>query len=140
MNGINTDDVAHPLVRYRNHLEFHGYHVEEEDDDSLYCRHPRNRKKSLFVYNYSLGVSITIFYFFKTEVMRTDLLEYVNELNSEFMYMKGYIDWEDTLILQIFFNGDYDRRKFSILLDNIEDDISVLDKNKLTKEYLEYLE
>lgn len=135
MHDINTDTVVHPLAKYRNHLEFNGYHVEE-DDNLLVCRHPR--KSNLIVTNFpTRGALITTAYSFKANIKRMDLLEYVNELNSEFLFMKGCIDREGSLTIETFFEGDYDRTNFSILLDNIEHDIGILDENELTEEYLE---
>ena len=134
MQKINSDTVAHPLARYRNHLEFNGYHIEE-DDDLLVCRH--SRKRDLMLRNVpGRGVLISTAYGFKANVKRMHLLEYVNELNAEFMFMKAYIDDSD-LMMETFLEGDYDRTNLSILLDNIEYDMAIFDDKESTQEYVQ---
>ncbi|MBN3907247.1 MAG: DNA mismatch repair protein [Nostoc sp. NMS1] len=130
-----SDSVSHSLARYRNHLEFNGYHVEE-GDDLLVCRHPR--KQNLIVKFISgRGVLIRTLYSLEPNVKRIHLLEYMNELNSEFIFMKVYIDEDNDLCIETFCEGDYDRTNFSILLDNIEYDMEIFGNNKLTREYLQ---
>lgn len=134
MHDINVDAVAHPLAKYRNHLEFHGYHVEE-DDDLLICHHAR--KADLVVQGFSeRGVLIILSYSFNPRIKRIDCLEYVNKLNAEFLFMKAYLD-EDCLMMQTFCEGEYNKTNFSILLDNLEYDITVIDQNELTEKYLQ---
>ncbi|WGV28501.1 DNA mismatch repair protein [Halotia branconii] len=137
MPEINIgDSLAHPLVRYRNHLEFNGYHVEE-DHDLLLCRH--HRKNNLIVKCIpNRGVLIRALYSCQPNINRVDLLEYVNELNSEFMFMRAYIhNPVNDLFLETFCEGEYDRTIFSIFLDNLEYDMELFGKNKLTREYLQ---
>ncbi|WP_300415129.1 DNA mismatch repair protein [Nostoc sp. S13] len=130
-----SDSVAHSLARYRNHLEFNGYHVEE-GDDLLLCRHPR--KQNLIVkYISGRGVLIRTLYSLKPNMNRIHLLEYMNEFNFEFIFMKAYIDEDNDLCLETFCEGDYDRTNFSILLDNIEYDMEIFGNHKLTREYLQ---
>jgi hypothetical protein len=137
MSEINiSQSVAHSLARYRNHLEFNGYHVEE-DDELLFCRHPR--KHNLMIRNIDgRGVLIRTIYSCEPEIKRIHLLDYVNELNSEFIFMKAYIYGEENdLFLETFSEGEYDRTNFSIMLENIEYDMEVLINHKLTKDYLQ---
>ncbi|MCV3216797.1 YbjN domain-containing protein [Plectonema radiosum NIES-515] len=129
-----SDLVAHPLAKYRNHLEFNGYQVEE-DEELLLCHHPR--KTNLIIkYIFSRGVLIRSFYSFDQNIQRIDLLEYINELNSDFIFMKAYIDRDNDLSIETFSEGEYDRTNFSILLDNIEYDMGIFGNHKLTQEYL----
>jgi hypothetical protein len=136
MPSANISDlVAHPLAKYRNHLEFNGYQVEE-DEELLLCHHPR--KTNLIIkYIFSRGVLIRSFYSFDQNINRIDLLEYINELNSDFIFMKAYIDRDNDLSIETFSEGDYDRTNFSILLDNIEYDMGIFGNHKLTQEYLQ---
>ncbi len=136
MPDVNiTDSVAHPLARYRNHLEFNGYHIEE-DDEVILCRH--SRKPNLMLKAVSdRGVLISTIYGCKSNVKRINLLEYMNTLNSEFVFMKAYVDEENTLMMETFLEGTYDRTNFSLLLDNIEHDMGTFGENEFTQEYLE---
>ncbi|MBH8572900.1 DNA mismatch repair protein [Nostocaceae cyanobacterium CENA369] len=135
INNIG-DYLAHPLVRYRNHLEFNGYQVQE-DNDLLLCRHPR--KHNLLVKHIPhRGVLIRALYSSKPNIHKMSLLEYVNELNSEFMFMKAYIhNPENNLFIETFSEGEYDRIIFSILLDNLEYDMELFSNHQLTREYLQ---
>lgn len=137
MTEMNINDaVAHPLAKYRNHLEFNGYQVEEEDEDLLLCRHPR--KANMMLKNIpDRGVLIIIPYDCEPDINLMDLLKYANDLNANFMFIKAYIDEEKTLFLETFFDGEYDRKNFSTLLDNIESDMEVLADHDLTQEYLQ---
>ncbi|MGI0484832.1 YbjN domain-containing protein [Pantanalinema rosaneae CENA516] len=136
MQDLNLSEaVAHPLARYRNHLEFNGY-VVEEGDGVILCRHPR--KPNLIVTDFdSRGVSVATVYNCDPDVKRLHLLEYLNELNAEFLFMKAYVDEENCLLLETFFEGAYDRTNFSILLENIEYDMARFFEHKLTEAYVE---
>ena len=137
MSELNTSEsLAHSLARYRNHLEFNGYHVEE-DEELLFCRHPRKHNLMLRHID-GRGVLIRTIYSSETNIKRINLLEYVNELNSEFLFMKAYIYGEENdLYLETFSEGEYDRTNFSIMLENIEYDMDVLVHHQLTKDYLQ---
>ncbi|MEL7039268.1 MAG: YbjN domain-containing protein [Cyanobacteria bacterium J06592_8] len=130
-----NETTSHPLAKYRNHLEFYGYRVKEVEN-RLYCHHPR--KSNLILNPISdRGVLVSIVYSFESDLERLDLLEYVNELNLYFTFMKAYLDEDNDLLLEIFFEGEYDRTNFSILLENLEYDLShVLLNNELTQHYL----
>lgn len=137
MTEMNINDaVAHPLAKYRNHLEFNGYQVDEEEEDLLLCRHPR-KQNMVLRHVPDRGVLITIPFDCEPHIDKINLLEYVNDLNADFMFIKAYVDEEKTLFLETFFDGDYDRKNFSTLLDNIESDMEVLAENDFTQEYLQ---
>lgn len=130
-----SSSTAHPLALYRNHLEFNGYKVEEVDDE-LICRH--SRKPNLIIRPISdRGVLVSTIYTFEAELGRLDILEYINDLNADFVFMKAFIDDDNSLIIETFFEGDYDRTNFSILLDNVEYDIGILYQHELTQGYLQ---
>ncbi|MBD2074809.1 DNA mismatch repair protein [Phormidium sp. FACHB-592] len=130
-----SDAVAHPLAYYRNHLEFNGYQVEE-DDDTILGRHAR--KANLIIRQIlGRGVLVSTIYGVEPETKRIHLLEYVNDLNTVFLFMKAYLGQDNDLFLETFLEGDYDRTNFSILLENIEYDIATFYKNEMTKEYLQ---
>ena len=51
--------------------------------------------------------------------------------------MKAYIDENNLLVTEIFLEDDYDRTKFSILLEKIQNDIiKIFWQHELTPEYL----
>lgn len=136
MEDLNISNAeVHPLVLYRNHLEFNGYRVQESDSE-LICIH--SRKPNLIVKPISdRGVLVSTLYTFNEDISRIEVLEYTNQLNSEFIFMKAFVDEENNLIMDTFFEGEYDRTNFSILLDNIEYDMANFRDNPSTKEYLE---
>lgn len=134
MDEFNLE-TSHPLARYRTHLEFNGYRVEENEEE-IVCRHPR--KPNLCARQVTdRGVLISTVYTFQDMVGRREVLEYLNSLNSEFIFLKAFVDEENNLILETFFEGEYDRTNFSILLDNIEYDMNVLAQHELTEAYLQ---
>ncbi len=138
MQDMNIQDTTvHPLAKYRNHLEFNGYHVEE-DDDLLFCRH--SRKANLILRSISdRGVLVSTLYSCEANIQMVNLLTYVNGLNADFLFIKAYINEEEerSLVIEAFFEGNYDRTNFSILLDNFEYDMNIFYQNKLTEEYLQ---
>lgn len=132
-------ETAHPLARYRNHLEFYGYRVEEEEGVIL-CRHPRKYNLCLRAVP-NRGVLVYTLYSVNPNVSRMDILEYVNHLNANLIFMKVYIDddedeGESTLNIETFYEGDYDRTNFAILLDNIDSDIRQISSHELTEKFL----
>ncbi len=136
MENLNLDSTAvHPLVLYRNHLEFHGYRVEESDQ-SLTCRHPR--KTTLFLNQISSrGVNVRTAYSLNPSIDRVNVLEYINHLNAELLFLKAWLYESDTLFLDTFSEGSYDRTTFSTLLDNFEFDMEIFWSDPLTDNYLE---
>lgn len=138
MQNMNIQDTTvHPLAKYRNHLEFNGYHVEE-DDDLLFCRH--SRKANLILRSISdRGVLVSTLYSCEANIQMVNLLTYVNGLNADFLFIKAYINEEEerSLVIETFFEGNYDRTNFSILLDNFEYDMNIFYQNELTEEYLQ---
>ncbi|BAZ38122.1 hypothetical protein NIES4101_40570 [Calothrix sp. NIES-4101] len=139
MTNINiSDTTAHPLAKYSNHLEFNGYQIQE-DEELLICRH--SRKANLILRHVAdRGVLISTLYSCEPDVTRINLLEYVNQLNSELIFIKAYIseDEEETnLIMETFFEGEYNRTNFSILLDNIDYDMDIFEQNEFTRKYLQ---
>ncbi len=126
--------VTHSLVKYRNHLEFAGYKIKDEEEDCLIGLHPR--KTNLYLEKIGeRGVLVSTVYDIKDNVGRTSLLEFINTLNAEFLFMKAYLNDEE-LIIETFFEGDYDRTNFSILLENIDSDMNVFFGHQLTEEYI----
>jgi hypothetical protein len=128
--------VAHPLAKYRNHLEFNGYRIEDEGEDWLFSRHPRKVNLSLKKIG-ERGVLVSTLYGVKENVERTSLLEFNNTLNAELLFMKVYLDSEGLLRIETFFEGDYDRTNFSILLENIDFDMNMFFEHDLTRAYLQ---
>lgn len=130
-----STDTTHPLIRYRTHLEFNGFQIEE-DEDVIFCRHPR--KPNLVVRHIpGRGVLVGTMYSFAANLRRLDILEYVNDLNAAFVFMKAFVDEDSDLTLETFFEGEYDRTNFALLLDNVEYDLRLLVQNEMTAEYLE---
>lgn len=128
--------VAHSLAKYRNHLEFTGYKIEDEGEDWLFGRHPR--KVNLWLKKLGdRGVLVSTTYGVKENIRRTNFLEYANSLNAEFLFMKAYLNDEGLMRLETFFEGDYDRTNFSILLENIDFDMNIFYKSELTEAYLQ---
>jgi hypothetical protein len=128
-----SDATAHPLARYRNHLEFLGYRVEEGEDE-LVGRH--TRKPNLMLRPISdRGVLVSTLYSFNADLDRLATLEYVNDLNGALMFMKAYVDDDDDLVMETFFEGQYDRATFSILLDNIDYDMHIFFNAAGTQSY-----
>ncbi|MDX1977166.1 MAG: hypothetical protein SFT94_05790 [Pseudanabaenaceae cyanobacterium bins.68] len=136
MTLAELESTAHPLALYRNHLEFNGYKVEETDE-RIFCRH--SRKSNLILRDLpNRGVLVTTIYALKPEVDRLDLLEYVNHMNSEFFFLKGYAADVSglSLVLETFYEGEYNRQNFNLLLENIEIDILRLFDNQSTEQFL----
>jgi hypothetical protein len=130
-----SNETSHPLAKYRNHLEFNGYTVEEVGDQ-LFGRHPRKPNLSIKPID-ERGVLVSVFYSFQEGLRRYEILEYLNDLNSQFIFMKAFIDEDNDLIMETFFEGEYDRVNFSIVLENIEHDMKILYLHDLTESYVE---
>ncbi len=137
MHNIDLPNaVAHPLAKYRNHLEFTGYKIEDEKEDWLFSRHPRKADLALKKIG-DRGVLVSTLFRVKENLKRTSLLEFTNALNADFLFMKTYLTDEGSMRLETFFEGDYDRTNFSILLENIDFDINLFFEHDLTSTYVE---
>jgi hypothetical protein len=128
--------VTHPLAKYRNHLEFNGYKIEEEEENWLLSRH--SRKFDLYLKKIEeRGVLVSTAYHIQENISKVNLLEFANDLNAEFLFMKAYLSDDGVMMIETFFEGDYDRTNFSILLDNIEFDMNTFFQHDLTEAYLQ---
>jgi hypothetical protein len=130
-----SEEIAHPLAKYKNHLEFNGYSVEEVGDQ-LFGHHPRKPNLSIKPIE-DRGALVSVIYSFQEGLRRYELLEYLNDLNSQFVFMKAFIDEENDLVMETFFEGEYSRINFSILLENIEHDMQILYEHDLTENYVQ---
>ena len=136
MQDINIQNTpAHSLSKYRNHLEFNGYKIEEQEDDRIFGLHPR--KPNLILRKIgNRGVLVSTLCYVKKNINRINILEFTNVLNTELFFMKAYLD-DERLIIETFFEGDYDRTNFSILLENIDFDMRTFLEHKLTETYIQ---
>jgi len=137
MSDIEDDSsTAHPLVKFINHLEFARYKAQEQGEDWVLTTHPT--KPNLFLKQIeSRGVLVGITYGAKQNVSRIELLEFINMMNSELLFMKVYCSDEELICLETFFEGDYDRTNFSILLENIEFDMQLFLSHELSESCVE---
>ncbi|MEO0533543.1 MAG: DNA mismatch repair protein [Cyanobacteria bacterium P01_A01_bin.123] len=135
MNDLGmSDQVAHPLVLFRNHLEFLGYNVEEATEN-LVCRH--TRRPNLILKPISdRGVLVSALYTLHEDLDRLEVLEYTNALNRALVFMKALVEEEEDLVLETFFEGHYDRTNFAILLDNVDYDMRTFLDSESTQKYV----
>lgn len=122
--------IAHALEYYKNHCEFSGYSIEEEEDEfTIFCRHPRRYPLRLIFLGKNAGVLSQSVYAFP-ERFQNDLIPiytYADELNHLFLFTKVHIDTHKNeppiIVLNSVLEGEYNRQKFAIFLDNIEWDM-----------------
>lgn len=136
MNHLNiSKSTSHPLALYKNHLEFNGYQIIEEGENHLFCTHRRKLDLILNSFSHYHGVLVVSIFSFKRTINRSEILEYINDLNSSFLTINAHIDGGNNLIFQSFFQGDYDRTNFSLFLDNIDCDKDIWINKELTSLY-----
>lgn len=135
---INPDEVlkskgislTHALEHYKNHCEFLGYCVEEDGEAAIFCNHQRKDSVSFVLLNHGAGVMAQIFYALPEHLADEPLTlyYYANELNYIFIFMKAAIrgveDRKPYIMLTSVCEGEYNRKNFSIFLDNIEQDMN----------------
>jgi hypothetical protein len=122
--------ITHALEYYKNHCEFSGYSVEEEEDKfTIFCRHPTRYPLRLILLEQSAGVLAQSVYAFP-ERFQNDLIPiymYANELKRLFLFLKVHIDTHENeppiLVLHSVLEEEYSRQNFAIFLDNIECDM-----------------
>lgn len=127
LEGIST---THALEYYKNHCEFLGYSVEEEDDFSIACHHPRRDDLRLILLKQNTSVMAQIVYVFP-EKFQNDLIPlymYANELNRFLVCIKAYIVTNENkppiIALNSVLAGEYSRKNFAIFMDNIDYDMT----------------
>lgn len=136
MEDVITEATTHPLVYYRNQLEFNGYRVEE-DGTGIIARHPRKAPIQIRPLASRGGVLAAVFYTPYPTVERTQLLEYANDLNTDFVSLKAYLTEAHTLFMEAFLEGEYDKTNFSVFLENIDKDMVFFWQHELTLTYLQ---
>lgn len=122
--------TTHALEYYKNHCEFLGYSVEEEDEFSIACRHPRRDSLRLIFLEQNTSVIAQIVYVFP-EKFQNDFIPlymYANELNRYFFFMKAniitYENKPPIISLNSVLAGNYSKQNFAIFMDNIEHDMA----------------
>jgi hypothetical protein len=121
--------VTHSLEHYKNHCEFLGYSIVEENDYSITCNHLRKDSMRLILLNHGAGVMAQILYRIPEQFSAdlSSLFLYVNDLNGIFIFIKACIrgveDRRPFIALTSVLEGDYSRKNFAIFLDNLEQDI-----------------
>ena len=127
LEGIS---ITHALEYYKNHCEFLGYSVEEEDDFSIACHHPRRDALRLILLKQNTSVMAQIVYVFP-EKFQNDLIPlymYANELNRFLVCIKAYIVTNENkppiIALTSVLEGEYSRKNFAIFMDNIDYDMT----------------
>jgi hypothetical protein len=121
--------VTHALEHYKNHCEFLGYSVEEDDESSIICNHQRKDTFRLLLLNHGVGVLAQIFYRLPERLANDplSLYSYANELNYIFIFMKACIrgveDGKPYIVLTSVLEGDYSRKNFAIFLENLDQDM-----------------
>ena len=123
--------VTHSLEHYKNHCEFLGYSIEEDDEDSIICNHSRRDRLRLIRLSHDVGVLAQVFYVLPDKLASDplSLFSYANELNSMFIFMKacvrGMEDLRPYIILSSVLEGDYSRKNFAIFLENLYHDLEL---------------
>jgi hypothetical protein len=121
--------TTHALEYYKNHCEFLGYSVEEEDEFSITCRHPRKDFLRLILLDKNTGVMAQIVYAFPERFQNNfiPLYMYANELNRYLLFTKTYINIYENkphiIVLNSVLEGEYSRQNFAIFMDNIGHDM-----------------
>ncbi|WP_017302411.1 YbjN domain-containing protein [Nodosilinea nodulosa] len=137
----NTEiQVSHVLDRYKNHLEFIGYLVEEDGETSIFAKHHRKENLRILKFGGDIGVLARLTYAFpaRFNLDPIPLYIYANDLNNQFYFMKAcvssFTEGGYFLCMDSVLEGGYDRRNFSIFLDNIERDLNVFNDYIKTKD------
>jgi hypothetical protein len=118
-----------------------GYTIEEEDEQEIICRHARKDTLSLIHLDYGMGVLAQILYEFPEQFIDDPmpLYVYANMLNGVFIFTKAYIHVPEgkqppLLSISSVLEGDYDRKNFSIFLDNLEEDLRSFEEHPASLE------
>lgn len=129
---LSEISTVHVLEHYKNHCRFLGYSIEEMDESSIMCRHPRKDSIQVDHLKHCAGVSVNLIQRFPkyAEYNFPLLFEYVNHLNSQFIFLKAFVlDEDDGLPPMIHLSsvceGEYNQKIFSIFMDNFECDFEV---------------
>jgi hypothetical protein len=108
-----------------------GCTIEINDEYSLGCIHPRRAYLHLIKLSKEVGILVRTYYNFPKHFAHEPMLlyQYANELNSQFLSMRAWVctTEEDSycLFIDSVLEGSYDRKNFSIFLDNTEHDMRV---------------
>jgi hypothetical protein len=131
--------TTHALEHYKNHCEFLGYSVQETDEYSIFCRHPRKDAVSLIVLTRSAGILAQTFYTLpnRSHSNLPKLYEFSNDLNRAFTFVKSCINTSDdfppSLYLSSVYEGEYSRSAFSTFLENFNEDLVTMRSHSSSK-------
>ncbi len=111
--------------RFREHLSFLGYAVEEQaDNDQLVARHDSHA--NVVMRSFGGGVLLQSFYTMKRdrEGLRATALELINRFNEKAKLTRFYIDKDGDLAIEALFLIEYDREDFGLFMETYNDDIA----------------
>lgn len=83
------------------------------------------------------GVFVSTHCLVKADVEKVPLLEYINVLNIEFLFMKAYMAQEGMVELALFSKGLHDQAKTLLLLEDIYFDMHTFMEHELTDAYFQ---
>lgn len=136
--------TAHVLEHYKNHCRYLGYSIEESDEITIMCRHPRKESLQITQLEKCAGVSASLAMLLP-KYAHHDLpllFEFANFINSQFTFLKAHIIVEDNgfppmVHLTSVCEGEYSQKIFSTFMDNFEHDLALYKYHPKTYELWE---
>jgi len=102
-----------------SHLEFLGYEIEPQEEDSILAKH--QRLGNFFMKPYLDGILIQSYFRIndKAKKKRSDFLEAINSLNSGANVVTYVSVGNDPIVLRMdcIYLGVYDKKKFGLFLE-----------------------
>ncbi len=133
----SENPVPEFLADFANHMEFLEYTVSSVKEKSVFFKHKSNLDVRLMIYKDGVLVSS---YWGMSDAALADpegFQKMLNTLNGESAIIKYYSD-EDSLYLEAWFPGPYDKSRFSLFINLWEADwdAAVGSYRDLLKKYL----
>jgi len=117
-------------------FEFTLYRMGERSGDQIIGQQSRPVQFS-FKNVGERGVFVSTHCFVKAHVEKACLLEFINVLNIEFLFLKAYIAQERVVEIALFSKGFHDQAKTLLLLEDIYFDMNTFMVHELTNCYFD---
>lgn len=120
----------------REHLEFLGYDVVQDEEGNLRVDHPRKPKFAIKFFPDGF-MHTSIWDTSETAVNDPDgFLRYVNSLNQAAFVCRYYADEDYDLFIEAFYIGRYERQTYARFISLWDDDFQRMITNPQTEKYL----
>ena len=136
---IETSKIIPQYEEFQNHLEFLGYEVDIIDSSDRKFLTAKHQKEHNMFFVPLEGKMLIKSTFLAEKLFKDSLYKEINEANKQLeikVYIEKNEDNRTELIFESWYVGDYNKQKFSLLINDLKNNISTFINSDYGKAFL----